>query len=168
MREQRKPRQSHRSCGHVDDLRSALLSRPVTVQRGLGTVVPVIPRCARSATTRPVVPRSSTGRPPSRPHARAPEHVSCQACIFTRSELRRVSPFSGMRSRCHDLHGQGRGRGHRHGAGGVRFAGHPAGKAEVVALTPAFAGPYHRFFGAISAPNLCLPSTMTGLRESFS
>jgi hypothetical protein len=35
------------------------------------------------------------------------------------------------------------------------------------ALTPAFAGPYHRCFGAISAPDLCLPSTLTGLRESF-
>jgi hypothetical protein len=35
------------------------------------------------------------------------------------------------------------------------------------ALTPAFAGPYHRCFGAISALDLCLPSTLTGLRESF-
>jgi hypothetical protein len=35
------------------------------------------------------------------------------------------------------------------------------------ALTPAFTGPYHRCFGAICAPDLCLPSTMTGLRESF-
>jgi hypothetical protein len=35
------------------------------------------------------------------------------------------------------------------------------------ALTPAFAGPYHRCFGAISAPDVCLPSTLTGLRESF-
>ena len=35
------------------------------------------------------------------------------------------------------------------------------------ALTPAFAGPYHRCFGAVSAPDLCLPSTLTALREPF-
>ncbi len=59
-------------------------------------------------------------------------------------------------------------RGHARCGQRVRFAGHLTGKAEAAALTPAFAGPYHRFFGAVSAPNLCLPSIMTGLRESFS
>lgn len=41
-------------------------------------------------------------------------------------------------------------------------------RATASALTPGFRGPYHRVFGAVSAPNLCLPSTTTGLRESSS
>jgi hypothetical protein len=52
-------------------------------------------------------------------------------------------------------------------ADSARLAGSQQRILEPAALTPAFAGPYHRFFGAIWAPNLCLPSTMTGLRESF-
>jgi hypothetical protein len=49
----------------------------------------------------------------------------------------------------------------------VRWAVSRDRTGRAAALTPAFAGPYHRCFGAISAPNLCLPSTLTGLRESF-
>jgi hypothetical protein len=40
-------------------------------------------------------------------------------------------------------------------------------KALTAALTPGFTGPYYRSFGAIFAPDLSLPSTLTGLRESF-
>ena len=41
-----------------------------------------------------------------------------------------------------------------------------ASRAWPPALTPGFTGPYYRGFGAIFAPGLSLPSTLTGLRES--
>jgi hypothetical protein len=41
-----------------------------------------------------------------------------------------------------------------------------ASRAWPAALTPGFTGPYYRGFGAVFAPGLSLPSTLTGLRES--
>jgi hypothetical protein len=54
------------------------------------------------------------------------------------------------------------------GAGSLGGGGGTDPRGDLAALTPGFRGPYHRNFGAVSAPNLCLPSTTTGLRESYS
>ena len=64
-----KPNQNHRSCGHVDEWPSALLTGRVTVKIRLGTAALAVPRSGRSMRSGEVVPRSSTGRPHDCPQA---------------------------------------------------------------------------------------------------
>jgi hypothetical protein len=159
---------SHRSCGHVDERRSALLTGRVTVKIRLGTAALVVPRSGRRMAPSAVVPRSSTARPHRCPQGDGrplPGSRRLSRARLGRGRGDRQAGFStGARSDWRADCAL-----YRHGAPGppVSWLVSKPRILKAAALTPAFAGPYHRCFGAISAPGLCLPSTMTGLRESF-
>src|SRR6266540_3006680 len=134
----RETRNNHRPCGHVDEQRSVLLTRRMAVKIRLGTVALIVPRSRRPMAPAEVVPRSSTARPHRCPQGGdRPGGGSGNILVVGRH-----GPLCTLGVSRHRI-------------------------VEAAALTPAFAGPYHRCFGAISAPDLCLPSTLTGLRESF-
>jgi hypothetical protein len=144
----REPCNNHRPCGHVDDHPSCLVSGRTAVKNQLGTAAAVVPRSRRSMWILQVVPRSSTARPQRRPQAGGSSTQSALGLERGRSECRRARRRRTRPTR-------------------ARLARLTTSIVRPAALTPAFAGPYHRCFGAICALDLCLPSTMTGLRESF-
>jgi hypothetical protein len=142
----REPCNNHRPCGHVDDHPSCLVSGRTAVKNQLGTAAAVVPRSRRSMWILQVVPRSSTARPQRCPQAGGSSTTPAlgrERVDRSAGELVVAVPAPGALGRI------------------ATSIVRPA------ALTPAFTGPYHRCFGAICAPDLCLPSTMTGLRESF-
>jgi hypothetical protein len=139
---------NHRPCGHVDDHRSCLVSGCIGIKNQLGTGGAFVPSSRRSMGIAQVVPRSSTARPQRRPQAGGSSTQSALGLERGRSECRRARRRRTRPTR-------------------ARLARLTTSIVRPAALTPAFAGPYHRCFGAICALDLCLPSTMTGLRESF-
>jgi hypothetical protein len=159
--------QNHRSCGHVDDTGSWLVKPCATVKNGLGTGGAVIPRLGPPPALGEVVPRPSTARPHGCPQPDEGAAAGGSDLKATRTVIvRSVSPdpeeevrLEGIR--CPMPDGLGR-RGE-----GVEPLTEGASKPLTAALTPGFTGPYYRSFGAIFAPDLSLPSTLTGLRESF-
>ena len=151
---------NHRPCGHVDGQRSALLTGCVAVKIGLGTASMVVPRLGWSMASPAVVPRSSTARPHRCPQGSDNPKRRLRGHRRSRPALPRAMHGSGWRE-------DSPAPGDPGPEPSVRWTVSQHRIVQPAALTPAFAGPYHRCFGAISAPDLCLPSTMTGLRESF-
>ena len=156
----RETRNNHRPCGHVDEQRSVLLTRRMAVKIRLGTVALIVPRSRRPMAPAEVVPRSSTARPHRCPQGGdRPGGGSGNILVVGRHG---PQPHPGAVGPRLPVGSPPLGRGPLCTLGVSRHR-----IVEAAALTPAFAGPYHRCFGAISAPDLCLPSTLTGLRESF-